>query len=100
MAMSPGSGPSPYSLILLGDDMLLFNREEYDPGAGDLACARARRSGQGQSLIYRGPFIRGHRQAAARRGKNSAAWSGRQKGEARQYLLRLAQAGALRNPSY
>jgi len=26
-----GSGPSPYSLILLGDDMLLFGREEYDP---------------------------------------------------------------------
>ncbi len=26
-----GSGPSPYSLILLGDDMLLFEREEYDP---------------------------------------------------------------------
>ena len=26
-----GSGPSPYSLILLGDDMLLFDREEYDP---------------------------------------------------------------------
>src|SRR5215469_15621062 len=25
-----GSGPSPYSLILLGDDMLLFEREEYD----------------------------------------------------------------------
>jgi hypothetical protein len=29
-----GSGPSPYSLILLGDDMLLFDREEYDPGQG------------------------------------------------------------------
>jgi hypothetical protein len=29
-----GSGPSPYSLILLGDDMLLFEREEYDPGRG------------------------------------------------------------------
>jgi hypothetical protein len=26
-----GSGPSPYSLILLGDNMLLFGREEYDP---------------------------------------------------------------------
>jgi hypothetical protein len=26
----PGSGPSPYSLILLGDNMLLFGREEYD----------------------------------------------------------------------
>ena len=25
-----GSGPSPYSLILLGDDMYLFEREEYD----------------------------------------------------------------------
>jgi predicted metal-dependent enzyme (double-stranded beta helix superfamily) len=25
-----GTGPSPYSLILLGDDMLLFDREEYD----------------------------------------------------------------------
>ena len=29
-----GSGPSPYSLILLGDDMLLFEREEYDPPRG------------------------------------------------------------------
>jgi hypothetical protein len=29
-----GSGPSPYSLILLGDDMLLFEREEYDPRQG------------------------------------------------------------------
>ena len=29
-----GSGPSPYSLILLGDDMLLFDREEYDPELG------------------------------------------------------------------
>jgi predicted metal-dependent enzyme (double-stranded beta helix superfamily) len=29
-----GTGPSPYSLILLGDDMLLFNREEYDPERG------------------------------------------------------------------
>ena len=29
-----GSGPSPYSLILLGDDMLLFAREEYDPRQG------------------------------------------------------------------
>lgn len=29
-----GSGPSPYSLILLGDDMLIFEREEYDPGKG------------------------------------------------------------------
>jgi hypothetical protein len=26
--------PSPYSLILLGDDMLLFDREEYDPETG------------------------------------------------------------------
>jgi hypothetical protein len=29
-----GSGPSPYSLILLGDDMLLFDREEYDQERG------------------------------------------------------------------
>lgn len=29
-----GTGPSPYSLILLGDDMLRFEREEYDPGQG------------------------------------------------------------------
>jgi hypothetical protein len=29
-----GSGPSPYSLILLGDDMLRFDREEYDPEQG------------------------------------------------------------------
>ncbi len=30
----PGTGPSPYSLILLGDDMYLFERKEYDPGQG------------------------------------------------------------------
>ena len=30
----PGSGPSPYSLVLLGDDMMLFDREEYDPERG------------------------------------------------------------------
>lgn len=29
-----GSGPSPYSLILLGDNMFLFEREEYDPEQG------------------------------------------------------------------
>lgn len=29
-----GSGPSPYSLILLGDDMLQFDREEYDVERG------------------------------------------------------------------
>jgi len=29
-----GTGPSPYSLILLGDNMLLYEREEYDPERG------------------------------------------------------------------
>ena len=29
-----GTGPSPYSIILLGDDMYLFDREEYDPDQG------------------------------------------------------------------
>jgi predicted metal-dependent enzyme (double-stranded beta helix superfamily) len=29
-----GTGPSPYSLILLGDNMYLFGREEYDPEQG------------------------------------------------------------------
>jgi hypothetical protein len=29
-----GTGPTPYSLILLGDDMLLFQRQEYDPERG------------------------------------------------------------------
>jgi predicted metal-dependent enzyme (double-stranded beta helix superfamily) len=29
-----GSGPAPYSLILLGDDMFVFERQEYDPGQG------------------------------------------------------------------
>jgi predicted metal-dependent enzyme (double-stranded beta helix superfamily) len=29
-----GSGPSPYSIILLGDNMLVFEREEYDPERG------------------------------------------------------------------
>jgi hypothetical protein len=28
------AGPSPYSLILLGDNMLVFEREEYDPTQG------------------------------------------------------------------
>jgi len=29
-----GTGPSPYSLILLGTDMFLFERQEYDPDRG------------------------------------------------------------------
>jgi predicted metal-dependent enzyme (double-stranded beta helix superfamily) len=29
-----GTGPSPYSLILLGDDMYRYEREEFDPGRG------------------------------------------------------------------
>jgi predicted metal-dependent enzyme (double-stranded beta helix superfamily) len=29
-----GTGRSPYSLILLGDNMLVFEREEYDPERG------------------------------------------------------------------
>ena len=29
-----GTGPAPYSLILLGDNMFLFEREEYDPEQG------------------------------------------------------------------
>jgi predicted metal-dependent enzyme (double-stranded beta helix superfamily) len=29
-----GTGPSPYSLVLLGNDMFLFNRQEYDPEQG------------------------------------------------------------------
>jgi predicted metal-dependent enzyme (double-stranded beta helix superfamily) len=29
-----GTGPSPYSLILLGDNMYLYERKEYDPGDG------------------------------------------------------------------
>jgi hypothetical protein len=28
------TGTSPYSLILLGDNMLVFEREEYDPERG------------------------------------------------------------------
>jgi predicted metal-dependent enzyme (double-stranded beta helix superfamily) len=28
------TGPSPYSLILLGDNMYLYERKEYDPGEG------------------------------------------------------------------
>jgi predicted metal-dependent enzyme (double-stranded beta helix superfamily) len=30
----PGTGPAPYSLILLGDNMYCFEREEYDPVQG------------------------------------------------------------------
>jgi hypothetical protein len=37
-----GTGPSPYSLILLGDDMQLFEREEYDLDRGDVAEACSR----------------------------------------------------------
>ena len=29
-----GTGPSPYSLILLGDNMYLYERKEYDPEEG------------------------------------------------------------------
>jgi predicted metal-dependent enzyme (double-stranded beta helix superfamily) len=29
-----GTGPSPYSLILLGDNMYVYERREYDPGGG------------------------------------------------------------------
>ena len=39
--------PSPYSLILLGDDMLLFEPEEYDPQRGTWrALAPAIRAGR------------------------------------------------------
>ena len=37
-----GTGSSPYSLILLGDDMQLFEREEYDLDRGDVAEACSR----------------------------------------------------------
>ena len=54
-----GTCPSPYSLILLGDDMLVFEREEYDPEPGDLAKVRARRPGPVEPLTFeltrRGP---------------------------------------------
>jgi predicted metal-dependent enzyme (double-stranded beta helix superfamily) len=30
----PGTGPSPHSLILVGDDMYIFERKEYDPEQG------------------------------------------------------------------
>jgi hypothetical protein len=40
----PGSGPSPSSLILLGDDMLLFERQEYDRTACSVAMGRAAKS--------------------------------------------------------
>jgi predicted metal-dependent enzyme (double-stranded beta helix superfamily) len=29
-----GTGPAPYTLVLLGDNMYLFARQEYDPAAG------------------------------------------------------------------
>jgi len=29
-----GTGPAPYTLVLLGDNMYLFERQEYDPAAG------------------------------------------------------------------
>ena len=29
-----GTGAAPYSLILLGDNMYVFERQEYDPGEG------------------------------------------------------------------
>jgi len=45
--------PSPYSLILLGDDMLLFEPEEYDPSAGH-GERRPRRSGPVAPLMALG----------------------------------------------
>jgi predicted metal-dependent enzyme (double-stranded beta helix superfamily) len=42
-----GTGPSPYSLILLGDDMYLFEREEYDPQQG--ACRKLAPGDPGRS---------------------------------------------------
>lgn len=48
----PGTGASPYSLILLGDDMLLFDREEYDVQTGTwkaLAAGDPGRSNRGLS---------------------------------------------------
>jgi hypothetical protein len=41
-----GSGPSPYSLILRGDNMLLFDREEYDPERGTWRALAAGDPGQ------------------------------------------------------
>jgi predicted metal-dependent enzyme (double-stranded beta helix superfamily) len=35
-----GTGPAPYSLILLGDNMFVFDRQEYDPGEGTWRALR------------------------------------------------------------
>jgi predicted metal-dependent enzyme (double-stranded beta helix superfamily) len=35
-----GTGPAPYSLILLGDNMFMFDRQEYDPGEGTWRALR------------------------------------------------------------
>ena len=42
-----GTGPSPYSLILLGDNMYLFEREEYDPEQG--TCRKLAPGDEGRS---------------------------------------------------
>ncbi len=41
-----GTGASPYSLILLGDDMLLFERKEFDPQQGTWRTLRPGDPGQ------------------------------------------------------
>jgi hypothetical protein len=65
-----GTGPSPYSLILLGDDMHLFERNEYDPQqgrggrlhpviqAGRTVGSRGRtRTAPASESLYRAEFI-------------------------------------------
>jgi predicted metal-dependent enzyme (double-stranded beta helix superfamily) len=42
-----GTGPAPYSLILLGDDMYVFERTEYDPDRG--TCRMLPPGDQGRS---------------------------------------------------
>ena len=52
-----GTGPSPYSLILLGDDMLLFDREEYDPEQGAWQALALGDPGRPTAESPRSPFV-------------------------------------------
>ena len=63
-----GTGPSPHSLILLGDNMLAFEREEYDPERGTWRGASTRRPWPVEPLTF-GIF--------REQGRVDAAWANR-----------------------
>jgi hypothetical protein len=50
-----GTGPAPYSLILLGDNMFVFERQEYDPGQGTWQALAPGDPGRSNRLSQRDP---------------------------------------------